>query len=66
MSIEVNGSNAVSLTTETLLEAKTANLAKSQTELEGQMTLNLIASAAVDNVSLPTVGNSGHNVNIKV
>mgnify|MGYP000418630733 CR=1 FL=1 len=66
MSIDVNGSNAVSLTTETLLEAKTANLAKSQTELEGQMALNLIASAAVDNVSLPTVGNSGLNVNIKV
>ena len=66
MSIEVNGSNAVSMATETLLEVKTAKLAKSQTELEGQMALSLIASADVDNVSLPAVGNSGHNVNIKV
>jgi len=66
MSIEVSSSNAVALTTETLLEAKTANLAKSQAELEGQMALNLIASAAVDNVSVPAIGNSGHNVSIKV
>lgn len=66
MSIEVSSSNAVALTTETLLEAKTANLAKSQAELEGQMALNLIASAAVDNVNVPAIGNSGHNVSIKV
>lgn len=66
MSIEVSSSNAVALTTETLLEAKTANLAKSQAELEGQMALNLIASAAVNNVSVPAIGNSGHNVSIKV
>lgn len=66
MSIEVNGSNAVSMTTETLLEAKTAKLALSQTELEGQMAIDLIASASVDNASLPAVGNSGHNVSIKV
>lgn len=66
MSIELNANNAVSTNTETAHAIKTANLAKSQTELEGEMALNLIASAAVDNMSLPVVGNSGQNINIKV
>lgn len=66
MSIELNGNNPVSVNTESLHAIKTANLSKSQTELQGQMALNLIASAAIDNVSLPAIGNSGQNVNIKV
>ncbi|MBA6391232.1 cytoplasmic protein [Colwellia sp. BRX10-3] len=51
---------------ETILALKSANLAKSQTELEGQQALALIASTSVDNVSLPAVGNTGQNINIKV
>lgn len=67
MSIEINSSSAAASTNvETALAVKSANLAKSQTELEGQMALDLIASAAVDSLSLPIVGNSGKNINIKV
>jgi hypothetical protein len=65
MSVELNANNPVSLSTETVLAVKSANLVKSQSELEGQMALALIASASVDNISLPT-GNSGQNINIKV
>jgi hypothetical protein len=54
------------MSTETILAVKSANLAKSQTELEGQMALALIDSASVDNVSLPAIGMTGQNVNIKV
>ncbi len=52
--------------TDTSAALKTANLAKSQTELEGQMALDLIATAAITTPSLPTMGNSGQNINIKV
>ena len=66
MSLELGATNPVSTNTETAHGVKTANLAKSQTEIEGQMALKLISSASVDNISLPVVGNSGQNVNIKV
>jgi hypothetical protein len=65
MSVELNTNNTISLDTETILAVKSANLAKSQTEIEGQMALDLIASTSVDNVSLP-VGNIGQNINIKL
>jgi hypothetical protein len=66
MSVELNTNSAVSSSIETTLAVKSANLVKSQTELEGQMALNLIASAVVDNIRLPASGNSGQNINIKV
>lgn len=66
MSVELNANSAVSSNVETTLAVKSANLVKSQTELEGQMALDLIASAVVDNISLPASGNSGQNINIKV
>jgi hypothetical protein len=66
MSVELNANNSVPMSIETILAVKSANLAKSQTELEGQMALALIDSASVDNVSLPAVGITGQNVNIKV
>tara|TARA_R110000744_G_scaffold38708_1_gene88506 strand:+ start:531 stop:734 length:204 start_codon:yes stop_codon:yes gene_type:complete len=67
MSLEINSNSAtVSTNSGTILAVKSANLAKSQTELEGQMALDLIASAAVGSLSLPAVGNSGQNINIKV
>ena len=67
MSVDFNTSSAASTNIDTVLAVKTANMAKSQTEISGKMALDLIASAAtaINNVSLPTVGNSGHNVNIK-
>jgi len=44
---------------------KTANLVKNHKEQEAQMAIDLIASASI--VSLPQpLGNSGHNINIKV
>lgn len=65
MSIELNANSPVSSNTETTLAVKSANLVKSQTEVEGKMALDLIASASVNNISVPT-GNSGQNINIKV
>ena len=40
MSIELNANSAVSLNTDTAVGLKTANLVKSQKELEGQMAFN--------------------------
>ena len=65
MSIELNANSAVSLNTDTAVGLKTANLVKSQKELEGQMALDLIATAVVDNISLPASGNSGQNIKAK-
>ena len=65
MSVELNINNPVSLSTETVLAMKSANLVKSQSELEGQMALDLIASASLDGISL-SIGNVGQNINIKV
>jgi hypothetical protein len=65
MSVELNTNSTVSMSTETILAVKSANLSKSQTELEGQMALALIESASVGNESLAVVGNIGQNINIK-
>lgn len=66
MSVELNANKPIVMSTEAILAVKTANIAKTQTELEGQMALDLIASTSVDSANLPTVGNSGQNINIKV
>ncbi|WP_077288401.1 hypothetical protein [Cognaticolwellia aestuarii] len=66
MSLEINANNPITQHTDTSVAVKTANLAKSQTELEGQMALDLIATAAITTPTLPTTGNSGQNINIKV
>lgn len=66
MSLEINANNPIMQSTDTSAALKTANLAKSQTELEGQMALDLIATTAITTPSLPTTGNSGQNINIKV
>lgn len=66
MSLEINSNNPITQNTDTSVAVKTANLAKSQTELEGQMALDLIATAAITTPSLPATGNSGQNINIKV
>lgn len=68
MSIELNSNNSVAMSTETILAIKSANLTKSQTELEGQMALSLIASAVVSDQSLASnvTGNIGQNISIKV
>ena len=64
MSLTMNNDNAVTeITTGHAL--KTANLAKNQQELEGQMAINLIESASIDGLAMP-IGNSGNNINIKV
>jgi hypothetical protein len=67
MSLSLNNTEGVQTNITTALALKTAGLSKSQQEIEGEMALKLIASAAgVDSVALPTVANSGHNINIKV
>lgn len=70
MSVELNANNSVAMNTETILAVQSAKLTKSQTELEGQMALALIASASVGEQSLPVsgnvAGNIGQNVSIKV
>ncbi len=63
MSITLNNDNAVT-EINTGHALKTANLSKSQQELEGQMAINLIESANINAIAAP-VGNSGHNINIK-
>jgi len=67
MSISLNNTESVQKNITTGHALLTAKLAQGQQELEGEMALKLIASAAgVDSAALPTVGNSGHNINIKV
>jgi len=67
MSISLNNTEGVQTNITTGHALKTAKLSQSQQELEGEMALKLIASAVgADSVALPTVGNSGHNINIKV
>ncbi|MCW8863688.1 MAG: cytoplasmic protein [Colwellia sp.] len=64
MSIVLN-SDAAPVDTSTAQGVKTANLVKAHKESEAQMAIELIASASI--VTLPQpVGNSGHNINIKV
>jgi len=64
MSITLNNDNAVT-EINTGHALKTANLTKNQQELEGQMAIKLIESANIEAIAAP-VGNSGHNINIKV
>lgn len=65
MSIAINSSNAVQTNTESAVAIKTANLAKSQQVLEGEMALQLIQSANIEGLS--TSSNSvGSQINIKV
>jgi len=67
MSITLNNTEGVQTNITTGHGLKTAKLSQNQQELEGEMALKLIASAAgLDSVVLPSVGNSGHNINIKV
>ena len=65
MSIAINSTTPAQTNTDTGVALKTAGLAKSQQELEGQMALNLIQSAVVTNIPSP-VGNTGSQINIKV
>lgn len=70
MSITVGNSEAVQAAqgnTATAHGVKTAQLAKGQQELEGQMAMDLIASAtsALQTIAPPTAS-SGNNINIKV
>jgi hypothetical protein len=67
MSLSLNNTEGVQTDITTGHGLKTAVLSKNQQKLEGEMALKLIASAAgVDSATLPTVGNSGHTINIKV
>lgn len=67
MSISLNSTEGVQTNITTAHALKTAVISKDQQALEGEMALKLIASAAgVDSAALPIVGNSGHNINIKV
>ncbi|MFD2166729.1 hypothetical protein ACFSJY_10715 [Thalassotalea euphylliae] len=65
MSLTIGNTDPVQTKAGTATELKTANLAKNQQELEGQMALNLIQSAAPAAVQPPTAS-SGNNINIKV
>ncbi|GAA0818831.1 hypothetical protein KO495_04335 [Colwellia sp. D2M02] len=66
MSITIGGSaSSVQTNTDTGFALKTANLAKKQQELEGQMAIQMIQSASIDNVA-PASGSVGSNINIKV
>lgn len=67
MTVSLNTTEGVHTSIETIAAVKTAKLAQSQTEKEGQMALDLIQSAAINLQSIvPPSGNSGFNVNIKV
>jgi hypothetical protein len=66
MSIIIGGaSTTVQSNAGTGAELLTAGLAKNQQEREGQMVLQMIQSASVDNIAPPTE-NLGNHVNIKV
>ncbi len=68
MSLAIGNTDSLQNNTETAHGVLVAKKAQSQTELEGQMALNLIESATgAITQSIPApVGNSGNNVNIKV
>jgi hypothetical protein len=67
MSLSLNTAEGVNTNITTGHALKTAKLSQGQQEIEGQMALKLIASAAgPDTAALPTMGNSGHTINIKV
>lgn len=62
MSLSMNTTTPVN--TETAHGIKTANLVKNQTELEGQMALELIQSADINTQLAAPVGHKGQIVNI--
>lgn len=64
MSLSMNTTTPVN--TETAHGIKTANLVKNQTELEGQMALELIQSADINAQLAAPAGHKGQIVNIKV
>ena len=68
MTISINRSDGLQTNTETAVALKTAHLAKNQQERVGEMALSLIASANINASIMPStsVGNIGHNINIKV
>ncbi len=66
MTITVGSSDAIQSNTDSAHAILTAKKAQSQQELEGQMALELIQSASIDSIAPIPVGNSGHNINIKV
>ncbi len=66
MSITIGSTDSVQTNTESAHAILTAKKAQSQQEIEGQMALKLIESASPEAVAMPAVGNSGHNINIKV
>ena len=65
MSINIHSNNPVQTNTETAAAIKTANLAKNQQSLEGEMALQLIQSANINLLPAPTA-NLGNSINIKV
>ena len=68
MSLTIGNNDSMQNNTETAQGVLVAKKAQTQTEIEGQMALNLIESAtSALTQSLPApVGNSGNNINIKV
>lgn len=64
MSISINSTSSVQTNHESAHAIKTAQLAKSQQEIEGQMALNLIQSAAPTSTGLSS--NPNQIVDIKV
>ena len=68
MTISLNNTDAVQTNTSTAQGVLTAKKAQSQQELEGQMALDLIQSAATIQASVPSQPNAnvGQNINIKV
>lgn len=68
MSLTIGNNDSMQNNTETSQGVLVAKKAQTQTEIEGQMALNLIESAtSALTQSIPSpVGNSGNNINIKV
>ncbi len=66
MALSIGSTSSVQTNHGSATQIKTAQVAKSQQQLEGEMALKLIESANVDAVSLPTTSNSGQNINILV
>jgi len=65
MTLAINNTSPTVTNTESAAAIKTAQLAQDQMSIEGKMAMDLIQSAALPSVPAP-VGNSGHNINIKV
>ncbi|WP_448568825.1 hypothetical protein [Thalassotalea ganghwensis] len=66
MSITIGNNTSVAQNTETAHGVKTAKLVKNQTELEGQMALELIQSANINGQVPAPTASKGNQINIKV